>query len=504
MVVSYQWLESYFKEKLPSPESVKETLIFHAFEVESMEKRGDDTIFDIKVLPDRAHDCLSHRGIARELSAHLKIPLVEENSNEVQEHKKTSRPLSIVNNEEMLCRRYAGRIVEHVTVGPSPDVLKKSLLGIGQKSINNIVDATNYVMFDIGQPLHAFDADKVIGKIVVRKAHEDEHIITLDGKDVALDSETLIIVDDEGPLAIAGIKGGTKAQITDATKTIILEAANFAPGAIRKTSRRLGIQTDSSKRFENERSPEGVKEALERVTALIQRVAGDDLHIGALVDIYSRKPNSYIVGVSIDEVNDVLGTNLSEHDIILILKRASFEHRIVKDPMGEICGGASSLVNILYKLGASITYDAPRMFDCSSLTAYLFAQAGIQIPRMTVDQFVFGEEVPEKDILPGDLVFSNTGNGKIHSESIEWMKGTEVSSGVDHGGLYIGHGNIIHATRVLNSVVMEKLAESTQFKNIVGYRRILTRLPRLRVVIPHDRLDIRVKEDLIEEIRRIH
>lgn len=505
MIVSYNWLQTYFKKSLPSPESVGETLIFHAFEVESVEPKGGDHIFDIKVLPDRAHDCLSHRGIARELAAHLHIPIVEKKSEVIVSEKKLSHAFSINVNEQTLCRRYMGRVIEGVTITPSPDSIKESLLAIGQKSINNIVDATNYVMFDLGQPLHAFDADKVVGNIVVRKAKEGECITTLDGKDVTLDTETLIIADDEGPLAIAGIKGGKKAEITEKTTSIILEAANFAPVNIRKTFRRLGIQTDSSKRFENERSPEGVLEAMDAVTLLIVEIAGTKSTIVSdVIDIYPRKPNPYIVGISTEDVNGVLGTALSFDDISALLTRASFEHRVVKNPLGEVCGGASALIDVPYKIGASITYDAPRAFDCSSFTAYLFSQAGVQIPRMAVDQFVFGEEVHEKDILPGDLVFSNTENGKIHYESIEWLKGTKVPSGVDHCGIYLGHGNVIHATRATGKVVMEKLTDSTQFKNIVGWRRIDVSAPRLRVVVPHDRLDIRAKEELIEEIGRVY
>lgn len=506
MLISYHWLQTYFKEKLPSPQEVADTLIFHAFEVESVEKKGSDAIFDIKVLPDRAHDALSHRGIARELAVHLETHIVDTKKSEAFQGEKSQRVLSIDVKDGALCRRYMGRIIEGVKVGPSPAWLIERLQAIGQKSINNIVDVANFVMFDLGQPLHAFDADKVMGNIVVRKANSGERITTLDGKDVTLDAETLVITDNEEPLAIAGIKGGKKAEITEETTSIILEAANFAPVNIRKTSRRLGIQTDSSKRFENELSPEGAEEAMEKITALIVGVAGGkDTKVGDVIDVYPRKPAPYIVGVSTDEVNRILGTNISEQEIASILSQAGFSHRIVLLPLKEILGRATTLIDVPYKYGASIVYDAPRAFDCSSFTAYLFAQAGVAIPRMAVDQYVYGEPVSEKDIEPGDLIFSNTGDGKIYHESIEWMKGTKIPEGVDHCGLYIGNGNIIHATRAKGKVVMESLASSTQFKNIVGYRRIHEApSSRFVVTVPYYRLDVCIKEDLVEEIGKTY
>ncbi len=507
MVTSYNWLQSYFKEKLPSPEKVAELLIFHAFEVESIAKRGSDTILDVKVLPDRAHDALSHRGIARELAVHLNTRIIDTKKSEKAQGEKSHSMLSIDVKDSTLCRRYVGRIIEGIEVKPSPKWLVKRLEAIGQKSINNIVDATNFVMFDLGQPLHAFNADKIdSGEIMIRNAEKGEGIITLDGKEVALNNETLIIADSKSPLAIAGIKGGKKAEINAGTKNVILEAANFSPANIRKTSRRLGIQTDSSKRFENEQSPEGAEEAMERVTQLIMEIAGGkDTSVGGVIDIYPRKPAPYVVGVSIDEANRILGVSISEKEIVLIFSRAGFSHRIIETPIKEVLGRATTLIDVPYKFGASIVYDAPRAFDCSSFTAYLFAQAGVSIPRMAIDQYAYGEAISEKELEPGDLVFSNTGAGKIYYETVEFMKGIKIPEGVDHCGLYIGNGNIIHATRAIGKVVMESLATSSQFKKIVGYRRIQEALSsRIVVTIPYYRLDIRIKEDLIEEIGKAY
>jgi phenylalanyl-tRNA synthetase beta subunit len=505
MLISYNWLQRYFKDKLPSPEVVAGTIIFHAFEVESIEKKGDDFIFDIKILPDRAHDCLSHRGVARELAAHLNISVIQKKYAEITVHNKPKRVLSVNIEESALCRRYSGRVIEGITVGPSPEWLKKHLESIGQKSINNVVDATNFVMFDLGQPLHAFDAEKVSGDITVRKAKKGEKLTTLDGKDLELDPETLIISDAKHPLAIAGIKGGKQAEITSATTSIILEAANFTPENIRKTSRRLGIHTDSSKRFENERSPEGILEAMDAVTALIVEIAGDkNTNVGDVVDVYPRKGSPYLVGISADEVNHTLGTMLSQNEIIAILARIGFPHRVIDSPIEEILGRATALIGVPYKFGASVVYDAPHAFDCSSFLAYLFVHAGIQIPRMAVDQYVFGEAVDRQDARAGDLVFSNTGDGKIYYKTVEWLAGTSVPEGVDHCGLYLGEGNVIHATRTTGKVTIEKLDGSTQFKNIVGFRRIPAPAPRFLVTIPAERLDLRIPEDIIDDIGKAY
>ena len=169
MKVSYNWLQNYFKEKLPEPEKLSEGIIFHSFEVEEIEKKGNDSVFEIKVLPDRAHDCLSHYGIAKEVSAIFNLEL-KNKENKTFESKATELKIEIKDEK---CRRYMGRIVRNIKVGPSPVWLKEKLETIGQKSINNIVDAANFVMFDIGQPIHCFDLDKLeSAKIIIRNGKE--------------------------------------------------------------------------------------------------------------------------------------------------------------------------------------------------------------------------------------------------------------------------------------------------------------------------------------------
>ncbi|MBI2046436.1 MAG: C40 family peptidase [Parcubacteria group bacterium] len=507
MVISYNWLQSFFEEPLPAPEKVAELLTTHSFEVESFEKKDGDTIFEIDILPNRAHDCLSHRGVAKELGALLKLNLKSQISNVSSKSQILKNNLIINIEDEKLCRRYIGRVIENVEVGPSPDWLRDHLLSIGQKSINNVVDATNYVMFHLGQPMHAFDADKLVSPdILVRKAREGERITTLDKKEVMLDSGTLVIADKESPLAIAGIKGGMKADVNESTKNIILESANFEPSNIRLTVQKTGIRTDSSKRFEQGIAPELALEAMELATKVILEIAGgEETAVGDIVDVYPRPGAPYKIGVSLEEINSLLGLILRENDVKDIFDRLGFPYEIL-DPIKKVLEMAPTFLGVPYRHGASVVYDAPRAFDCSSFTAYLFAQAGVAIPRMSVDQYVFGREVPLEEMKPGDIVFSNGHHGKQHTASIEFLSGTFVKEGIDHCGLYLGGGKIIHALRHngAGAVLIEALEASKAFADVVGARRMYEGEKRFVVTVPHERLDIRIAYDLIEEIGRIH
>ena len=332
MIVSYKLLQTYFDKKLPRPEVLADALTFHAFEIESMEKRGSDTIIDVKILPNRAHDCLSHRGIAREISAILDIPLKKISAAKLgKPHAKT--PFVAVDVKDKRVLRYMSLVLDGVNVGPSPKWLRDALLSLGQRSVNNVVDATNYVMFMVGQPLHAFDLDKVSGgKIIVRGAREGESLTTLDGKDVTLSEGVLVIADKDAVLGIAGIKGGTKAEVTSETKTIVLEAANFDASTIRLAAQRLNIRTDASKRFESELTPFLAEEALAMVATIITDIAGKkDVRSGKVVDKFIKKPKAAAVAVSHSYINGILGTTLSEKEIVSVWRKLGFVYTVKKD-----------------------------------------------------------------------------------------------------------------------------------------------------------------------------
>lgn len=322
MKVSYAWLQDYFDEKLPEPEKLAEILNAHVFEVESFEKvAGGDTIFDVKVLPDRAHYALSHFGIAYEISAITKTPLKQEKDLTVSISSKSLPKISV---EDKNCRRYMGRIVENIGTAETPKIIKERLIAIGQRSINPIVDAANYVMFDVGQPLHAFDADKVIGGITIRRAKEAEKITTLDNKEIVLSEKMLVIADDEGPLAIAGVKGGNRAEVDGRTERIIIESANFDPVSVRKTANQIGIKTNASKRFENNFPPDGARLGMFHLTKLLCDIYGDSIKIGEIVDVCPEPNRETEVRTTFEYINWRLGVNISEKEILEILSRLYF------------------------------------------------------------------------------------------------------------------------------------------------------------------------------------
>ncbi|MEW5908105.1 MAG: phenylalanine--tRNA ligase beta subunit-related protein [Patescibacteria group bacterium] len=506
MKISYEWLKLYFK-KLPKPEKVAELLTMHSFEVENIDevrlrRTKSDFVLNIDVLPNRAHDCLSHYGIAKELAALLDYKIQYPKIKILNKSKIKNLKLKIDVQETELCRRYIGRIIEGVKIGPSPKWIKERLEAIGQKSINNIVDATNFVMFETGQPLHAFDADKVEEKIIVRRAKKGEKIETLDNQKIELDGDILIIADEKSPLAIAGIKGGKKAEIDKNTKNLILEAANFEPARIKETSKKINLATESSLRFESGIAPETAELAMERVTSIIQGLFNPT--VCPIVDFYPRRAQLYKIGICPKEITKVLGIHLEEKEITDIFRRLGLKVKKL-NPLRNVLSLSKKLLDKKYQYGASITYDAPGYFDCSSFISYVFAHSGIQIPRITVDQYFFGKHVDKKEIRPGDVIFSNTKKGKIHYQSKNFMKGQKIKEGIDHCGIYLGKGKVIHATKLKGKVTIEDLKKSQNFKNIIGIRRLIRDDDYLLLItIPPERIDLRLKEDLIEELARVY
>ena len=502
MLTSYHWLKNYLGDDAPTPEKIAELLTHGAFEIEEMRTEGNDTFIDVDVLPNRAHDCLCHKGIAREIAHLANIPFIKTSGESVPIT--SDKTISIAVEDAVACKRYSARVIENVTVKDSPSWLKERLTAIGQRSINTVVDANNYVMYDMGQPLHAFDMDKLAGGIVVRRAKDGESLTTLDNKQVALSSEDLTIADSEGILALAGIKGGKKAEVDTQTTTIVIESANFLGSAVRKTSVRTGVKTDSSKRFENGLTPEIVYEAMEQVTALIVELS-PGAKAGEIVDVYPKCPAPYQCGVALPHVNKLLGTTLSQDEITRILTQLELLHTVVEHPRMQIVERAKTLLHTPHKIGASITYDAPHAFDCSSFIAYLYAGVGMQIPRMTVDQYVYGEAITQEQLQEGDVVFFNSQEGDIFYETKDYLSGTLVPEGVDHCGLYVGGEQIIHSSRNNGNVAQESMQTVSETYTIVGYRRMPhVDETHIAVTVPAERLDIRIAEDLIEEIGRVY
>jgi len=278
----------------------------------------------VKVTPNRGHDCLCHYGIAKELSAILNIPFVpkkHERSVDDMLAKKTDTISVTIDNS--LCRRYIAGHLRGVKIGPSPEWLRKRLEAIGQKSINNVVDATNFVMFNIGQPLHAFDANLVAGEIGVRLAKRGEEIATIDGGNYRLDGSDLVIADEKGPLAIAGVKGGKRAEVSPATRKIIVEAANFDSPGIYKTSRRLNLFTDASARFSHGLSLALVDFGMRRATELLKEIC--KIKVGEVTSAGSVKEPKRILKFDINKFNLLAGLELKDGVAMDYLKRLGFK-----------------------------------------------------------------------------------------------------------------------------------------------------------------------------------
>ncbi|MFA6315029.1 MAG: phenylalanine--tRNA ligase subunit beta [Candidatus Paceibacterota bacterium] len=346
MKVSHKWLQTYFDAKIPDADTLADLFAMHSFEVEGVEdiKNTDgsaDSVLDIKVLPDRAHYALSHKGIADEISF-LTDMLPKKRYVEALSANADHCPIVKLENDKF-CRRYIARCIEINSKAGLPPVavpkaglpavalakagsnnfsayLKSALESIGQRSINPIVDITNYVMYDIGQPLHAFDADKVKGPITVRSAKEGEKIVLLDGREIILTSDDNVIADEDGPLVIAGAKGGKRAEVSESTKRIIIESANFDPTAVRRTSTKYDIRSDSSKRFENEITPELAIHGMNNACALIKERYPNAV-FGPIVDEYQHKSKDVIVDFDPAYVKERLGIEVPADTIKNILMK---------------------------------------------------------------------------------------------------------------------------------------------------------------------------------------
>ncbi|MEX0935129.1 MAG: phenylalanine--tRNA ligase subunit beta [Candidatus Paceibacterota bacterium] len=325
MLVSLNWLTTYLdSESLPDPQELASLLNRHSYEVEGIEERGDDVIFDLDILPNRASDSLSHIGIAREIATLVDVKMVLPEGDEVDG--RGDNELVSLSVDESIARRALKCVISGITVGASPDWLVERLASVGQRSINNIVDITNFVMLETGQPVHAFDYDKVAGEgakeIKIRFAKDGETIKLLDEKEYTLDSSIPVIADDEKALDVAGIKGGETSGIDENTTRVLLSSCSFNPTIIRRASQKLNLRTDASKRFENNVPAVLAASAMGRLSSLVKDIAGGES--STVVDLYPSPQEPISVSFSIEEVNSLLGTDISEEEVEDILTRLQF------------------------------------------------------------------------------------------------------------------------------------------------------------------------------------
>jgi phenylalanyl-tRNA synthetase beta subunit len=334
MKFSYNWLKWYIPEA-PEPQKIVDTLMHHLTEVEGVESLPDgDTLIDVNILPNRAHDLLSHSGLARELAGQLALTFTDPTKTYTdivskKEIQKTELTIDIQTNN---CRRYSARIIRNIKIGPSPEWVVKHLESVGQRSINNIVDATNLVMLNCGQPTHAFDLRKFTDKRIYIKNAKNDEDLELVGKDKIVaklkDTDIVVLNSSEETLALAGVKGGTNSGIQDDTTDIVLEVANFDPVAIRKTARRIGVLSDAAKRFENDLSPELCGFGMLELSALISEMCPDAV-FEDVIDVYPESvvfKNKKCLSVNSSYVNKKIGSNLTDDDVEKIFKNYNFEY----------------------------------------------------------------------------------------------------------------------------------------------------------------------------------
>ncbi len=275
----------------------------------------NDAVFEYEITSNRV-DCFSVIGIAREAAAtfrkEFKPPVVTAtgNSEDVNDYIKVS-----VENTD-LCPRYCARVVKNIKIGPSPKWMQRRLASVGIRPINNLVDITNYVMEEYGQPMHAYDLDTIAGRqIVVKTAQNGEKFTTLDGQERLMDENVLMICDGEKAIGIAGIMGGENSMITDDVKTVLFEAACFDGVNIRKSSKRVGLRTDASGKFEKGLDPNNAQAAIDRACQLVEEMGAGEV-VGGMVDVYGKKKEPVRVPFDAEKINAMLGTDITEEEML--------------------------------------------------------------------------------------------------------------------------------------------------------------------------------------------
>lgn len=325
MRFSYNWLQTFFSKRLPNPDTLAKQLNEKVFEVEDVERVGSDFVLHIDVLPNRP-DCYSHLGIAREISAITGLTLTPLPMKYREEKVKSSQFIQVKVSSG--CKRYCGKIFLDLEIKESPSWIKERLEVCGIRPINNIVDIANYVMLELGQPLHAFDLEKIRGKrINVRFARRGEKIVTLDGEVYELNGDILVIADAKEPIAIAGIKGGKTTGVSETTKMVFLESATFRSETIRRGSRKIDLRTDASIRFEHGVDTSMAELAIKRASSLIQEICNAKIAKG-IIDVGQNRESGTKIVLDPDYTKSLLGEEISLNEQNSILRRLQIHTKI--------------------------------------------------------------------------------------------------------------------------------------------------------------------------------
>lgn len=321
MRISINWLKDHIALELPVAEVIA-TLNGIGMLVDDWEDIGDDVILEIETYANRP-DTLGHLGIARELAAALELPLLrpEEPISEADESIGDVFDIQIL--DEDLCPRYCGMLVTGLEVSPSPPWLEKRIRAMGLNPVNNVVDVSNYVLFATGQPIHTFDRAKLRGqKIVVRRAKRGEHLRTLEGTDLSLKPDMLVIADEKDPVALAGIIGGEESAVTSSTRDVLIESANFDPVSVRQTWRKIGIPTDASYRFERGADIGFPPHAARLAASLLSRMGGRVLR--GMLDVYPKERRAKTVVLRHHRIKELLGIEVQADFVVKTLENLEF------------------------------------------------------------------------------------------------------------------------------------------------------------------------------------
>ncbi|MEW6356357.1 MAG: phenylalanine--tRNA ligase subunit beta [Planctomycetota bacterium] len=329
MKVSCNWLKEYCKFDLP-PEEIAQRLTMAGAEVEEITPVGGDCCLGIEVTSNRP-DLLSHIGVAREISALTGVPLELPPMEYKTGSEAVERITQVTVEAPDLCPRYTARVIRGVKIGPSPAWMTSRLEAIGLRPVNNVVDITNYVLMETGQPLHAFDMNRLEGpKIIVRRARKGEPITAIDGTKHELTDDMLVIADAKRPVAVAGIMGGLDSEVGDNTVDILLESALFNAPNNRRTSRKLGLSSDSSYRFERGVDPDLADWASRRAASLIQQLAGGEVAKG-VIDVRVAPYEPKIVAMRVDRFNLLIGAKITAEESARILSALGFDVKELRD-----------------------------------------------------------------------------------------------------------------------------------------------------------------------------
>ena len=331
MKLPIEWLREFVETPL-ADDALAAALTMAGLEVEETTASDDGPVFHTKVTPNRG-DWVSVLGTAREASAALDVPLSRQPAPLPDESADIKRWVGVRVEEPKLCPRYTGKLVRNVVFKPTPGWMQARLTAAGMRTLNIVVDVTNYVMLELGQPLHAFDyASLPEGQIVVRLAKEGETMTTLDGVERPLTPEMLVIADQTKPVAIAGIMGGGETEVSDTTKHVFLESAHFDPGTVRRTAKALGLTTEASYRYERFVDPALAPVALERACDLLAELAGGEVVLGR-IDLYPNPIQERVIALRPARTNAILGTQLDDAEIAGSLRRLGLAVNTASEPL---------------------------------------------------------------------------------------------------------------------------------------------------------------------------